>query len=131
MDRRAFLTFALKTGAVAAAATLAGPVFSGGTGRVAKFAKKNSYAVTGRAELVKQGNGYVVNLSDDFSFANAPDPKIALGRDGYDKSTLMGLLKSNTGASSYQVPAGVNADEYNEVWIWCEQYNVPLAVAKL
>ena len=126
MDRRAFLNFALTAGA----ATLVTPALAGGHGRVAAFAKKNDYAVTGRAELVKEGNGYVVNLLDDFSFAKAPDPKIALGRNGYDKKTLMGLLKSTKGGSSYKVPAGINAEEYNEVWIWCEQYNVPLAVAK-
>lgn len=131
MDRRAFLNIALKAGVATAVATIGAPALAAGAGRIATFTKKNSYAVTGRAELVKRGNGYVVNLSDDFSFANAPDPKIALGRYGYDKSTLMGLLKSSKGASSYQVPAGINADDYNEVWIWCEQYNVPLAVAKL
>ena len=127
MDRRAFLNLALTAGA----ATLVTPALAGGHGRVAQFAKKNSYNVAGRAELVKEGNGYVVNLLDDFSFDKAPDPKIALGRNGYDKKTLMGLLKSRKGASSYRVPAGINAEEYNEVWIWCEQYNVPLAVAKL
>ena len=131
MDRRAFLNISLKAGVATAVATVGAPALAADKSRTAAFVKKNSYAVTGRAELVKQGNGYVVNLSDDFSFANAPDPKIALGRNGYDKSTLMGLLKSNKGASSYQVPAGVNAEEYNEVWIWCEQYNVPLAVATL
>lgn len=127
MDRRAFLNLALTAGA----ATLVTPALAGGHGRVGEFAKKNNYAVTGRAELVKEGNGYVVNLLDDFSFAKAPDPKIALGRNGYDKKTLMGLLKSTKGASTYQVPAGINAEQYNEVWIWCEKFNVPLAVATL
>ncbi|MFK7744996.1 MAG: DM13 domain-containing protein [Roseobacter sp.] len=126
MDRRAFLNLAL----TASAATLVTPAFAGGHGRVATFTKKNSYAVSGRAEIAKKGNGYVVNLLDDFKFAGAPDPKIALGKDGYDKDTLMGLLKSNSGASSYEVPAGINPDEYNEVWVWCEKFNVPLAVAK-
>lgn len=127
MDRRAFFKFAVAAGA----ATLVTPAVAGGHGSVGTFTKKNSYAVGGSAELVKEGDGYVVKLSDDFSFANAPDPKIALGRDGYDKNTLMGLLKSNKGASSYKVPAGINAEQYNEIWIWCEQYNVPLAVAPL
>jgi ATPase subunit of ABC transporter with duplicated ATPase domains len=98
---------------------------------VGTFAKKNNYAVAGRAELVQDGDGYVVNLLDDFQFAKAPDPKIALGRNGYDKKTLMGLLKSTKGASSYSVPAGIDAASYNEIWIWCEQYDVPLAVATL
>lgn len=126
MDRRTFLKFT----ATAGAASLALPAFAGGHGRVASFVKKNSYAVSGRAEIAKKGNGYVVNLLDDFKFAGAPDPKIALGRDGYDSKTLMGLLKSNSGASSYDVPAGINPDDYNEVWVWCEKFNVPLAVAK-
>jgi len=131
MDRRAFLNLTLKASVATAVTTIGAPALAASQNRAAAFAKKNSYAVTGYAEVVKQGNGYVVNLSDDFTFANAPDPKIALGRNGYDKSTLMGLLKSSKGASSYQVPAGINADDYNEVWIWCEQYNVPLAVATL
>lgn len=133
MDRRAFLTLALKAGAATATAAtaFAVPALANGSSRVGAFSKKNNYAVTGRAELVESGNGYVVNLHDDFSFGNAPDPKIALGRDGYDKRTLMGQLKTNKGASSYRVPAGINPDDYNEIWIWCERYNVPLAVAKL
>ncbi|WP_298840862.1 DM13 domain-containing protein [uncultured Roseobacter sp.] len=125
MDRRQFLNMT----AAAVAATIAQPVLAGGHGRVAAFKKKNSYAVSGRAEIAKKGDGYVINLLDDFEFDGAPDPKIALGKNGYDKNTLMGLLKSNKGASSYEVPAGINPDDYNEVWIWCEQYNVPLAVA--
>lgn len=126
MDRRSFLNFTLAAGAVLAAR----PAFAGGHGRVAEFTAKNSYAVSGRAEIAKDGNTFVINLLDDFKFAGAPDPKIALGKNGYDKSTLMGLLKSNSGASTYEVPAGINADEYNEVWVWCEKFNVPLAVAK-
>lgn len=127
MDRRAFFKFA----AAAGAATLVTPAFAGDKGRSGKFTKKNNYSVGGSAELVQEGDSYVVKLSDDFTFGNAPDPKIALGRNGYDKNTLMGLLKSNKGASSYQVPASINANDYNEIWIWCEQYNVPLAVAPL
>lgn len=127
MDRRAFLNLTLAAGAAAFVTS----AFAASKGRVATFTAKNSYAVGGRVEVVKEGNGYVVNLLDDFSFAKAPDPKIALGRNGYDKKTLMGLLKSTNGASSYKVPAGINADDYNEVWIWCEKFNVPLAVAKL
>ena len=72
-----------------------------------------------------------MNLLDDFTFDGAPDPKVALGKDGYDAKTLMTALASDSGASSYEIPAGIDAADYNEVWIWCEQYNVPLGVAKL
>ncbi|MGR3502154.1 DM13 domain-containing protein [Pseudaestuariivita sp.] len=123
MNRRAFL------GSVAA--VMAAPAFAGGHGRIGTFTGASNHVTRGRAELVKEGSTYTVHLLDDFVFDGAPDPKVALGRDGYDASTLMGLLKKNRGASSYKVPAGINADDYNEVWIWCERFNVPLGVAKL
>lgn len=119
MNRRSFLA--------SAAALIAAPAFAGGHGRLGTFIGASNHVTTGTAEIA----GNMVNLLDDFIFDGAPDPKVALGKDGYDKSTLMGPLKSNSGASSYEIPAGIDPSEYNEVWIWCERFNVPLGVAKL
>ena len=103
------------------------PAFAGGHGRLGTFKGESNHVTTGTAEIA-DGK---VNLLADFTFDGAPDPKIALGKNGYDSKTLMGLLKSNSGASSYEIPAGINPDDYNEVWVWCERFNVPLGVAKL
>lgn len=119
MNRRSFLA--------AAAALGATPVLAGGHGRLGTFQGASNHVTTGTAEIA-DGK---VNLLADFTFDGAPDPKVALGRDGYDANTLMGPLTSNSGASSYQIPAGIDASQYNEVWIWCERFNVPLGVAKL
>ena len=73
----------------------------------------------------------VVHFLDDFFFDDALDLKVALGKDGYDRSTLMGNLKKNSGKSSYEIPASIDPSQYNEVWIWCEKFNVPLSVAKI
>ncbi|GFE64539.1 DM13 domain-containing protein [Litoreibacter roseus] len=128
LNRRSFL----KTATLSAAASVIAPyALAGGHGRLGTFTGASNHVTTGTAELVKSGNGGSVELLDDFTFDGAPDPKVALGKDGYDPSTLMGPLTSNNGASSYQIPAGINPDDYNEVWIWCERFNVPLGVAKL
>ncbi|MEM9792879.1 MAG: DM13 domain-containing protein, partial [Pseudomonadota bacterium] len=37
----------------------------------------------------------------------------------------------NTGRSQYEIPSSIDVSAYNEVWIWCERFNVPLGVAKL
>ena len=124
MDRRTFLRRSLVT---AAALPLAAPAFAGGHGRLGTFEGASNHVTTGTAEVA----GNQVNLLDDFTFDGAPDPKVALGRDGYDPDTLMGLLQSNSGASSYTIPEGIDPAQYNEVWIWCEQFNVPLGVARL
>ncbi|MCK0168429.1 DM13 domain-containing protein [Jannaschia sp. S6380] len=122
MNRRSFLRLSGGLALLPAATAIAG-----GHGRLGSFAGASNHVTTGTAEIA----GNQVNLLADFTFDGAPDPKVALGRDGYDPRTLMGPLQSNSGASSYAVPAGVDASQYNEVWIWCEKFNVPLGVAKL
>ena len=126
ISRRAILS-----GAISVSTVTALPVFAGGHGRIGKFKGLSNHKMSGRAELVKSGSGGTVELLGDFKFDGAPDPKVALGKDGYDSKTLLGLLKSNTGASSYTIPAGINPDDYNEIWVWCEKFNVPMGVAKL
>jgi hypothetical protein len=122
MDRRTFLISAAALGSTFVAL----PAFAG-AGRKGTFSGAARYGISGTAEVT----GNQVRLLDDFRFGNAPDPKVALGKDGYDPNTLMGLLKNKEGASSYTVPAGIDTADYNEVWIWCERFNVPLGVAKL
>ena len=116
-----------RTFLISAAALAASPALAGGHGRLGTFVGESNHVTTGTAEIA----GDTITLLDDFTFDGAPDPKVALGRDGYDASTLMGALKSNNGKQSYTVPAGINTADYNEVWIWCERFNVPLGVAKL
>ena len=114
MNRRFVLA-----GLAAGASAMALPAFAGGHGRIGEFKGLNRHITTGRAELVKKGNGGVVELMSDFTFDGAPDPKVALGKDGkYDPKTLSGLLKSNTGASTYTLPAGINPDDYNDCLLY-------------
>ena len=125
-DRRTFLV-----GASALFATTALPALAGGHGRIGTFRGASNHVTKGRAELVTKNGRSEVVLLDDFWFDGAPDPKVGLGRNGFDKGTLMGPLAKNAGKQTYAVPASVDAAQYNEVWIWCEKFNVPLGVAKL
>ena len=47
------------------------------------------------------------------------------------KATQFSVLKSNSGEQIYDIPAALDPADYNEVWVWCEQYSVPLGVATL
>lgn len=128
-NRRQFLVAAAS--ASTALALGAAPSFAGGHGRIGTFKGKSSHVTTGRAEFVVHGDKAEVILLDDFEFDGAPDPKVALGKDGYKSSLLIGKLEKNKGKQTYKVPAGMDIDGVNEVWIWCEKFNVPLGVAKL
>ena len=97
-----------------------------------QFTGINDHTVSGKVSIVKTDAGYEIVMADDFMFDGAPDPKVALGKDGeYDPATQIELLKSDSGAQTYIVPASVDITQFNEVHIWCEQFSVGLAIAPL
>lgn len=99
--------------------------------RSGAFTGQSRHETSGTGEIVIADGAATVRLAEDFAFDGAPDPKVALGRDGYDPSTILGPLRSNGGAQEYAVPDSIDASAYNEIWIWCERFDVPLGVARL
>jgi len=112
---------------LAAAAAEAGTLASG------TFVGASDHITTGAVEVIKNDDGsHTVVLGDDFSLDGAPDPRVGFGKDGtYDLATGMGLLQSLNGKQTYTVPAGVDPADYNEIYIWCLKFNVPLGVAAI
>ena len=95
------------------------------------FVGKSKHVTTGHASIGRVGKQWVVILEDDFTFDGAPDPHVALGRDGYDKNASLALLSSNNGKQVYAIPASMDVADFNEIWIWCNKFAVPLGGAKL
>lgn len=97
------------------------------------FTGASNHVTTGGVEVIRNYDGsHTVVLGADFSLDGAPDPRVGFGKDGkYDTATGMGLLKSLNGTQSFTVPAGVDPADYNEVYIWCLKFNVPLGVASI
>ncbi len=124
LTRRAALRTAL---AGSAGLTLAPRAFAAGHGRIGTFSGRSDHVASGRVEVV----GSEIAFLADFRFDGAPDPKVAMGRGGYDPATLAGALRSDRGAQSYALPAGLDSGDYDEVWIWCARFAVPLALARL
>lgn len=101
-------------------------------GDAGSFTGASNHITTGGVSIVETSAGSVVLLAADFSLDGAPDPRVGLGKDGtYDEATDLGELRSITGLQAYAVPAGVDASAYNEVYIWCRKFSVPLGVASL
>ncbi len=126
--RRAFL----RTAALALPViTLASAALSATATRSGTFVGKSRHTTTGSVRIVENGGTFSVQLGDDFTFDGAPDPKVALGRNGYDPNTLLAPLAKNTGAQTYEIPSSIDVASYNEVWIWCEKFSVPLGLATL
>ncbi|WP_282060954.1 DM13 domain-containing protein [Roseobacter litoralis] len=87
----------------------------------------------GGVQVIKTADGgALVILDSDFSLDGAPDPRVGFGRDGkYVATSDVGKLENLTALQTYVVPARINIDDFNEVYIWCRQFNVPLGIATL
>lgn len=130
INRRNFLIAAASAGA--ALSVSAPSIAFAGSNRSGTFTGKSKHITTGGTTVAKKGDGYVVQLGDDFFFDGAPDPRVGFGKDGkYDPATDLGELRSKTGGQEYAIPAGLDISNHNEVYIWCRKFNVPLGVATL
>lgn len=96
------------------------------------FKNASNHVTTGGVKVVKHYDKYMVILEDDFSLDGAPDPKVGFGKNGeYDGASKVAHLKNLNGRQVYAIPAGVDVSKYNEVYIWCEKFSVPLGVASI
>lgn len=128
-----FIRAALAAAILATAALSLGgnAALAGGHGIHGSFTGKNDHVVTGSFEIVKTDGGYTLTLSDDFELDGAPDPKLGFGKNGYVKGTIFSKLNKLKGKQVYKLPADVDPSDFNEVWVWCEKFDVALGVAKV
>ena len=95
------------------------------------FAGASGHVTTGSVQIVRTDSGYRAILSADFSLDGAPDPKVAFGKDGAVDGAIFAKLESLAGRQVYAVPAALDPADFNEFYIWCERFSVPLGVASL
>jgi len=116
----------------AVAAMLATAAVAGAPARSGQFTGASNHVTSGGVTVSKDASGYIVTLGPQFFFDGAPDPKIGFGNNGtYTEGTLIGHLQSNNGSQSYRVPANINVASFNNVFVWCEKFSVPLGYASL
>lgn len=97
------------------------------------FGGTNNHVTTGEVSIVKTPNGgAVVILDSDFNLDGAPDPSVGFGKDGeYVAAASLGELGEHSGLQVFVVPDSVNVEDFNEIYIWCDEFSVSLGVATL
>ena len=96
------------------------------------FHGRSDHVTTGVVTLEKTAAGYQLNFASDFSLDGAPDPIVAVGNaETYLPANKIGALKNKSGHQLYQLPASFTPGQFSEVYIWCEQFSVPLGIAQL
>ena len=97
------------------------------------FTGLSDHITTGGVSIVTTAEGTTVVLLDaDFSLDGAPDPSVGFGINGeYVSATDLGDLQNLNGLQAYVVPANINVADFDQVYIWCDQFSVPLGVAAI
>ena len=96
------------------------------------FSGLSNHITTGGVEVVQTDAGWEIRLAADFTFDGAPDPRVGFGRDGkFVDPTDFEVLRANAGEQVYKVPANIDPANFDEVYIWCRKFSVPLGVAQI
>lgn len=96
------------------------------------FVGLSGHKTSGDITISKTSKGYVVKLERNFRHDGAPDPRFGFGNSGkYDNATTFSRLKKNNGSQSYVIPSSVNIKRYNEFYLWCKKFSVPLGKVTL
>lgn len=116
-----------------AATSFATPAIADKIAASGTFAGGSDHIKTGGVSIVKTDAGAtVVILDQNFSLDGALNPTVGFGKDGkFVTASLLGDLQNKDGLQVYVVPAGVNSADFNEIYIWCDEFSVPLGVATL
>jgi len=87
---------------------------------------------SGNVSVLEVGDKFIIRFEDNFNVANGPDLFVGFGKDGkYIKGSEISKLKGNIGSQNYELPAGTNLSDYNEIWVWCRAFSVGFAKAVL
>jgi hypothetical protein len=88
----------------------------------------------GTARLIETSPGTFVVRLDGFAVRNGPDLYVYLSPsvDGYAKRAVeLGRLRADRGNQNYAVAAGTDVTDARSVVIWCKQFSVLFATARL
>ncbi len=95
------------------------------------FSGLSDHVTTGRVTIRKDADAYYVVLEDDFSLDGAPDPTLGFGDGDYLIETQFSALNNKSGYQTYKLPAELDPSQYSQIYVWCEEFSVPLGVASI
>ncbi len=84
----------------------------------------------GKVAIIKDRNRHALLTLTDSKIDRVPDGRVHLAKGGdYTKGVELGRLREFSGALEFPIPAGVNAQDYDSVVIWCHKFNVEIGHA--
>ena len=90
-----------------------------------------SQPVEGTARIIEEGGSLYLRY-EDFKTINGPDLFVYLSTDEKASEFInLGELKATEGNLNYEIPEGVNPEDYPYALVWCKAFGVLFNSAKL
>jgi hypothetical protein len=104
-----------------------------GAGRSGSFVGRGGYSASGAVTVLREGDGFVVRLEENFRTQTGPGLHVYLGKSASSAGGAvdLGRLKATSGLQTYAVPANINPDDFSHVLIYCQPFSVVFASAEL
>ncbi len=100
-------------------------------------AEKN-HPTVGTLKVIEEDGQQYLEFGDDFKTVAGPAVEIILHKDGavpvnIDEEDYVTIapIKSFEGTQRYEVPEGIDLNEYASVAVWCQEFNVTFGYAQL
>lgn len=78
----------------------------------------------GQVKIVSSGDKQYIRY-ENFKTINGPDLVVYLSKDLDAKEYVsLGKLKATEGNINYEIPSGVNVDDYKYALVWCDAFSV-------
>jgi len=106
------------------------PFHTSASERIATGVFSKGFSTHGSVEVHQVKGKWVITFGEDFVHEGSPDPWIALGKGGFQRSGIIGELKQYRGKHSVALER-LNPTEFNEIYIWCVLHNSNLGRAKI
>lgn len=95
----------------------------------------DAHPAVGTAAVLGNGTGQrFLRFEDDFATDNGPDLNVYLVNssvDGVTDFVDLGDLTGNVGSQNYEIPADLDLDVYDQVYVWCVRFGVGFGSADL
>jgi hypothetical protein len=106
---------------------------SGSDNLTGTFMGASGYNASGKVTIFEENGSFVVQLGADFESQSGPGLHVYLSpsKDSGSNGVDLGALQSISGEQSYNVPDGVNPNDYDFVLIYCKPFGVVFAYAEL
>jgi len=94
--------------------------------------KPRAHGVEGKALLIDDGFGQKILRFEDFETINGPNLHIYLASSLSDEDFIdLGEIRATSGNVNYDIPQGIDTDQYDKVLVWCVPFGVLFSYAEL